>query len=127
MKLLAIVVYGLSLALSLPLVFRYRLLDRPKQLSFGSFGTLALTPRDLCFTGAVLLLVAVGYTFVLLQNVRLGVIAVWFDGPTISYVSIRDDPAQFKFQLYLQSAFTPLLIAVGARIMAYGRFLRTQA
>ena len=126
MKITAIVIYAVSLAIFFPLIFRLKFLERPKLLNFGALGTLKATPRDFYFLGVVAVLVAVGSTFMLVQNVSIGVIGRWFDGPGISYVSIKDDPAQFRLHLYLQSATIPFVLALGARILIYGRRLKAQ-
>ncbi|QDA56461.1 hypothetical protein [Thermomonas aquatica] len=126
MKITAFVIYVVSLALFFPLTFRLKLLEKPKQLNFGALGTLKPTPRDFYFLGVVVVLVAVGSTFILVHDVSVGVIGRWFDGPGISYLSVKDDPAQFRLQLYLKSAAIPFVLALGARILVYGRRLKVQ-
>ena len=126
MKITAIVIYAVSLTLFFPLIFRLKFLEKPKQLKFGALGTLKPTPRDFYFLGIVVVLVAIGSTFMLAHNASIGVIGRWLDGPGMSYLSVKDNAAQFKLQLYLQSAAIPFVLALGARILLYGRRLKAQ-
>ena len=126
MKMIAIVIYAVSLGLFFLLTFRLKFLDQPKQLNFGALGTLKPTPRDFYFLGVAAILIAVGSTYILVDTVSIGVIGRWFDGPGISYLSVKSDPAQFRLQLYLQSAVIPFVLALGARFLVYGHRLKGQ-
>ena len=126
MKTIAILIYIASLAVCFPLIFRLKWLEKPKSLNYGVFGTLILTPRDCYFLGTVLLLGAIGSTFLLLHSVEIGVLDRWFDRPGKSQVSVKYDSAKFRTQLYLQSASIPFVMALGTRILAYGRHLGRQ-
>ena len=126
MKIIAIIIYAVSLATFLLLTFRLKFLDKPKQLNFGALGTLKSKPRDFYLLGIAAILIAVGSTYMLVDTVSTGVIGRWFDGPGISYLSVKSDPAQFRLQLYLQSAAIPLVLALGARFLVYGHRLKGQ-
>ena len=72
MKIIAIIIYAVSLATFLLLTFRLKLPDKPKQLNFGALGTLKSKSRDFYFLGIVAILIAVGSTYMLVDTVREG-------------------------------------------------------
>ena len=121
MKFSAIVVYLISLSIFLPVMFKVRLLEKPLETK-----CLKVTRRDCLFLGTVIILVAVGSTWLLNYSIDLGQIDQKIGAGNIVSLSMNENPAEFKASVYRRAAGIPIVLVLGIRILAYGRTLRRQ-